>query len=202
VALESWPVCVAPREAPFTTVTHWEAGEWMDEEGEVYANDKKSGFVPFLDLPRLTDRSLELALCLDPDQQEEWEMLRRRGWRVRHAWEVSGSPLDYRRYIQGSLAEFSCVKPSCIHFQNAWISDRTLCYLASGKPAVVQHTGPSRFLPDSDGLFRFEDMSQAVAAIERVFEDYEDQCRMARALAEEHFDARAVAGHLLERSLP
>jgi hypothetical protein len=202
VALESWPVCVAPREASFTTVTHWEAGEWMDEEGEVYANDKKAGFLPFLDLPLLTDRPLELALCLDPDQREEWEMLRRRGWRVRHAWDVSGSPLQYRRYIQGSLAEFSCVKPSCIRFQNAWISDRTLCYLASGKPAVVQHTGPSRFLPDSDGLFRFRDMNQAASAIERVFEDYERQCRLARTLAEEYFDARVVAGRMLERALP
>jgi hypothetical protein len=65
----------------------------------------------------------------------------------------------------------------------------------------VQHTGPSRFLPDSDGLFRFEDMDQAVAAIERVFEDYEHQCRLARALAEEYFDARVAAGRILERAL-
>ena len=76
--------------------------------------------------------------------------------------EIAATPHDYQRYIQRSAGEFSCAKPSCIRMQNAWISDRTVCYLASGKPAVVQHTGVSRYLPDSAGLFRFSNPVEAV----------------------------------------
>jgi hypothetical protein len=84
---------------------------------------------------------------------------------------------------------------------NAWISDRTLCYLASGRPAIVQHTGPSRFLPDGDGLFRFGSLEEAAAALSTVEADYERQCRRARALVEAHFDAREVVRSVLERAI-
>jgi hypothetical protein len=154
----------------------------------------------FSELPRHTDQPLELALDLvadDEDQVVLWE----RGWRVRESAAVASTPWDYQRYIQSSRAEFSCVKPSCYHLQNAWISDRTLCYLASGKPAVMQHTGPSRFLPDAEGLFRFRDLDEAARSIDAVAADYERQCRLARALAEEYFDARKVVSRVLERAL-
>jgi hypothetical protein len=86
--------------------------------------------------------------------------------------------------------------------QNAWLSDRTLCYLASGKPAVVQHTGPSDFLPDAEGLFRFSTFEEAVAAFEAVAEHYDRHRDLARKLAEQYFDARTVVSRLLERALP
>jgi len=105
---------------------------------------------------------------------------------------------EYASYIGQSLGEFSCAKPSCIRLQNAWLSDRTLCYLAAGKPAVVQHTGPSRFIPEAAGLFRFHDLPEAVSCLEGVMHDYENQCRLARALVEERFDARKVAAQLLQ----
>jgi hypothetical protein len=118
-----------------------------------------------------------------------------------HSDAVAPTPWDYRRYIQKSRGEFSCAKPSYVRLQTAWISDRTLCYLASGKPAVTQHTGPSRFLPDSDGLFRFRDVPEAARFLETVTADYTRQSRLARALAEEYFCARKLAGRLLERAL-
>ena len=128
-------------------------------------------------------------------------MLEAKGWRVRDSEAVSSTPADYRRYVQGSRGEFSCVKPSCIRFQNAWISDRTLCFLASGKPAVVEHTGPSRFLPDHAGLVRFRSLEEAATGLEQVAGDYERHCQLARALAEEHFSATKVAASVLERAL-
>jgi hypothetical protein len=200
VALDWWPSHQAAGDAPFTTVSHWYMDEWIkDEDGEFYRNDKQSGFLPFLDLPSRTTQPLELALCLGYDGERV--ELEERGWRVRHSHEVTSTPWDYQRYIQSSCGEFSCVKPSCIRLQNAWISDRTLCYLASGKPAVVQHTGPSRFLPDAAGLFRFRDPEEAARCLEAATADYERQCRLARALAEEYFDARKVVGSVLERAL-
>src|SRR5213079_1211911 len=123
------------------------------------------------------------------------------GWGVREAWDVSATPEQYRAYIQSSRGKFSCVKPYCVQFVNSWTSDRTICYLASGKPAVVQHTGPSRFLPDASGLFRFKSMDEAVAAFVELEANYADHAAAARALAEEFFDAAKVAKRLLEVAL-
>jgi hypothetical protein len=200
VALDWWPVRLAVGDAPFTTVSHWYMDEWEDDAGELYSNDKRTGFLPLLDLPRRTTQTLELALRLSGDHAEQ-ATLEKRGWRVREASEVAPTPWDYQRYVQDSRGEFSCVKPSCIRLRNAWISDRTICYLASGKPALVQHTGSSRFLPDCAGLFRFRDVNEAASFLETVAADYERQCDLARALAEEYFDARKVVGSVLERAL-
>ena len=143
----------------------------------------------------------KFALGLGDDDNEEIERMREIGWRVRHADTVSSTPWDYQCYIQRSRGEFSCVKPSCVRLQNAWMSDRTICYLASGRPAVVENTGPSRFLPDAAGLFRFGDLEEAARMLEEAASDYERQCKQARALAEEHFDARKNLGKVLERAL-
>src|SRR5262249_11504230 len=139
---------------------------------------------------------------LDADEEEERRTLEGHGWRVCHSFAVASTPWDYQKYIQNSRGEFSCVKPSCVRLQNAWVSDRTLCYLASGKPAVVQHTGPSCILPDAAGLFRFRDLQEAARCLETAAADYDNQCRLARALAEEYFDARKVVRRVLERALP
>jgi hypothetical protein len=201
VSLEWWPPHPAAAHAPFTTLSHWFADEWLTDVDGLYQNDKRSGFRPFLDLPRYTVQPLELALCLAADEEADRQDLERRGWRVRDAWQVAATPRDYQAYIRESRGEFSCAKPSCMRLENAWVSDRTLCYLASGKPAVVQHTGASRFLPDSAGMFRFRDVPEAVRHLEAVAADYDHQCRLARGLAEEYFDARQVVRRVLERAL-
>jgi hypothetical protein len=209
VALDWWPVSRAEDDAPFTTVSNWGNPEWVTYGDQSYNNNKRSAFVEFLDLPSRTAQPLELALCLEADEQlrlapyekEEQLALEQLGWRVVHSYAVASTPWDYQRYVQSSRGEFGCAKPAYVRLQNAWLSDRTLCYLASGKPAVVQHTGPSRFLPDDAGLFRFRDLDQATRCLEAAAADYERQCRLARALAEEHFDARRVARRVLERAL-
>ncbi len=203
VAIERWPVRGSTEEAPFTTVSHWQADEWMqDPAGKgAYRNDKRSGFLPYMDLPRYTCRPLEMALCLGAGDDVERRQLEGRGWRIRDARAVASTPEDYQCYVQRSRGEFSCAKPSCIRLQNAWISDRTLCYLASGKPAVVQHTGPSRFLPEAEGLFRFRNLAEAVRSLEAAEADYARHSKAARALVERFFSAREVTGKVLERAL-
>jgi hypothetical protein len=201
VYLPEWPQVRADAAAPYTTVSHWWANEWVKIRGEYRDNNKRAAFLRFSDLPSRTPSRLELALCLGPRDEEDSRLLKEGGWGVRHAWTVASEPDQYRAYIQRSRGEFSCVKPSCIWLANAWISDRTLCYLASAKPAMVQHTGPSRFLPDSEGLFRFQSPKDAARALLAVESDYERHCRMARELAEEHFDARKVVAEVLERAL-
>jgi hypothetical protein len=199
VALDWWPPCRAASDAAFTTVAHWYGG-WMEDEGGGYEDSKHDAFLPYVDLPGLTTQRLELALDLVPNDSDQ-VLLRERGWRVRDSHAVAPTPWDYQRYIQYSRGEFSCVKAHCVRLQNAWISDRTLCYLASGKPAVLEHTGPSRFLPEAAGLFRFRSLDEAVHCLETVTAEYEHQCRLARALAEEYFDAPKVVARVLERAL-
>jgi hypothetical protein len=86
-------------------------------------------------------------------------------------------------------------------FQNGWVSDRTLCYLASGKPVVVQDTGPSTILPNGEGMFRFSTSEQAGRALEAINADYERHCRAARKLAETHFDAKQITAKILSHAL-
>jgi glycosyltransferase involved in cell wall biosynthesis len=88
-----------------------------------------------------------------------------------------------------------------MRFQNAWVSDRTLCYLASGKPAVVQDTGPSSFLPNGEGLFRFSTAGQAADALATVNADYGRHGRAAREIAEAYFDAEQVCERILNAAL-
>lgn len=202
VSLDRWPAAPPGPGAAFSTISHWSGDEWVQQGDEIYVNDKRAGFLPFLDLPRSAPAPLELALRLAPDEDEDRAMLSKGGWRLADPRTVASQPWDFQSYVQRSLGEFSAVKPSCVRLQNAWVSDRSLCYLASGKPVIVQHTGPSRFLPDAEGLFRFRTLDQAAASIETAVSDYDRHSRSARALAAEHFDARKVADRLLERALP
>jgi hypothetical protein len=200
VFLLAWQPTSADSHSPYTTVSHW--GEsFMEYNGETIGTGKKTGFLDYFELPQRTSAQLELALCLGDNADWERRPLERLGWKIQQAWDVCSTPEQYQAYIQRSRGEFSCAKPSCIQFNNAWISDRTLCYLASGKPAVVQHTGPSRFLPDADGLFRFRNLEEATAALSATESDYEKHSRSARELAEEHFDSQKVLSRVLERAL-
>src|SRR5438034_1150853 len=101
----------------------------------------------------------------------------------------------------GRLPSSRTAKPSYIKLQTSWISDRTLCYLASGKPVVVQHTGPSSFLPNGEGMFRFSTAQQASEAFDAINADYERHCRAARKLAETYFDAKQVVAKILSHAL-
>lgn len=203
VSLEHWTSALDPQAGAMTTVSAWDSDSWVVDHETCYENTKRAAFLPFRTLPSLTDQPLELALFLRTRADaRDRQMLERHGWRVRPSRSVTRTPERYQAYIRGSRGEFSCAKPSCMRFQNAWVSDRTLCYLASGKPVVVQNTGPSRILPDGEGMFRFTTLEQAARAIEAINADYQSHRRAARALAEAHFDARKVAARILEHAAP
>jgi hypothetical protein len=200
VFLPAWPPTSALPDAAYTTVGHW-WGERIQFGDLLISEEKRDSFLEYRELPLLVGLPLELALTLGDAAEREQKFWGGHGWRIRDSHAITDTPARYRSYIQRSRGEFSCAKPSCMLLQNAWISDRTICYLASGKPAIVQHTGPSRFLPDAEGLFRFRNIDEAVRAISLVEADYERQCRTARALAEEYFSAEKVIGRFLERAL-
>jgi len=200
VFLPEWPAMPPEGAAAYTTVAHWWGGTF-EHDGTTFWNEKRVAFLDYLELPARARVRLEVAVCLAQCFDECRQLMEPHGWRVREAWDVSSTLEAYRAYIQRSRGEFSCAKPAYVRLETAWISDRTLCYLASGRPAVVQHTGRSKFLPDGEGLFRFRSLDEAAAALCAAEADYEYHCRQARALVEEHFDARRVVARVLERAL-
>jgi hypothetical protein len=226
ISLKDWPVVFRPEADRLTTVSGWWGDEWITDGKDIcYENNKSVSFMQFAELANRTRQILELALCMaandartagelpsqeHPDlkglaayrsDEEDRAFLETRGWRVRLASEAAGSPDAYRRYIQGSRGEFSCAKPSCMKFQNAWVSDRSLCYLASGKPVIVQNTGPSEILPDAEGMFRFSTVDEALSAIDAMNADYKKHCSAARELAATYFDAEKVLTSVLDLAI-
>jgi hypothetical protein len=203
VSLRAWPR-VNGGGARYTTVSNWWGSEeWVELDGEPVSNEKRTAFLEFLEVPSRTEAEIELALTLGPWDVDRAERTRLEdhGWHVRPLWEEPWGPAEYQAYVQGSRGEFSCAKPLYVRLETAMLHDRTLHYLASGKPAVVQHTGPSEYLPEAEGLFRFRNVEEAARALAAVEADYDAHCESARALAQEHFAADAVARGLLERAL-
>lgn len=198
VALDAWPVTPAPPDAAMTTVSGWYmANQWMsEEEGVWYDNSKQAAFQMVIDLPRQSPVPLEL--CIDTiGYPDELGVLHGKGWRT-HLSTTIDDPQVYRRYVQNSLGEFSCAKPAYVRMNSGWLSDRTACYLASGKPVVIQRTGQSDFLPDAKGCYRFTDFTSALASLQSVHSNYEAASKAARGLAEEFLDAKKILPRVLE----
>jgi hypothetical protein len=178
----------------FTTVMQWRGFRDVCYEGVAYGQ-KDREFPRFVDLPRRTTQPLLLALTGNPPPHLDPAA---HGWQVVPGWVHSRTPESYRSFIQGSRAEFSVAKHGYVLMRGGWFSDRTVCYLASGRPALVEDTGLRDWLPVGEGVVTFEDVDQAVRGIETINEDYEQHCRAARLLAEEYFSAGRVLPPLLE----
>ena len=98
---------------------------------------------------------------------------------------MAGDPSDYQAYIRRSRAEFMVAKNLYVDTRGGWFSDRSICYLASGKPVLAQDTGLKQLHPVGEGLLTFSTPEQAVAAVEEINGHYARHARAARAIAEE-----------------
>jgi hypothetical protein len=197
VVLDLWPVTAGDPCAPFTTVMNWTAYGDREHEGRVYGQ-KDRDFEPFFSLPRDTGEAMELAVGVPATVRKR---LIDGGWRLVEPWEVTRDPWTYQCYLKASRAEFSVAKHGYVSTRSGWFSERSAAYLASSRPVIVQDTGFSDFLPTGGGLLAYRTPDKAVLAIRRLHDDYDAHCRVARAVAEEYFDARQVLTDLLERSL-
>jgi hypothetical protein len=199
VALDRWPRArgAASRDA-FTTVGHWRSYGSIEHDGVRYGQRAHS-LRELIELPRLVGCSFQLALGIHPDEAADLEALRDNGWELLDPLAVAGTPEAYAEFIRGSKAELSIAKSGYVASRSGWFSDRSACYLASGRPVVAQDTGFGDFLPTGEGLLAFDDSASAAAAVAAVEEDPDRHARAARALAEEHLDARKVLPSLLER---
>ncbi|MBI4317243.1 MAG: hypothetical protein HY675_02035 [Chloroflexi bacterium] len=196
VVLDQWPACVEERCRRFSTIADWRAQMAMFD-GEYYGT-KREQFVRLLRLPLEAKQKIELALCIGWGDHEDLGLLFAHDWIVRDPYHYAGDPQSYREFIQYSRAEFSVAKSGYIKSNSGWFSDRTACYLASGKPALVQSTGFEWRLPTGKGLLTFSTVEEAVAGINSINKDYLAHCHAARQIAEEHFDSDVVLGFILQ----
>jgi hypothetical protein len=198
VVLEHWPVAEGLTHDALTTVGNWR-GYGSIEYGGVFYGQKAHSLRPLLGLPAGTDEKFLLALAIHPDEKKDLAALAGNGWRLVDPAEVAGTPANYRRFIQGSKAEFGVAKSGYVASRCGWFSDRSACYLASGRPVLAQETGFSRSLPTGEGLFAFATCDDVLAGVEALRENYPRHARAARALAEEYFDSDKVLTRFLQR---
>lgn len=201
VCLDRWPVAADPPvHAGLTTVGHWRSYGSVTHEGVSYGQ-KAHAWRTVMEIPRLVDRPCLPALAIHADEARDLAALREHGWRLLDPAVHCGTPADYHAFVQGSWAELGIAKAGYVASRSGWFSDRSVCYLASGRPVVAQDTGFSAHLPTGAGLFAFSTAADAAMAVEAVAADAPRHRRAARAVAEEHFDSRRVLPALLEKVL-
>ncbi len=191
VYLPMWQAQADPGpDAPFSSVTHW---TWEESvyRGRLISVSKRSAYLRYLELPKRARRRFDLAAYIVADDVTgDRELLEANGWTLLAPWRVAATPEDYREFIARSRAEIQCPKPIYRELRTGWFSDRSACYLASGRPVLAEETGFREFLPTGEGLLSFSNMEEALAGVAEIDANYPRHSRAARQIAEQHLDSR------------
>jgi hypothetical protein len=196
VVLDYWPQTEANGKY-FTSI-----GAWRGPYGPVEYHGKTYGlrvheFRKFVSLPRLTGQPFQVALDIHAAEVNDLALLNENGWSLVDPIVAAGDPWVYQDYIQNSKAEFMVAKNMYVQANSGWFSDRSICYLASGKPVLAQDTNLKQLYPTGEGLLLFSTQEEALAGVEAISSNYTRHSHAARALAEEYFDSDKVLSQLL-----
>ncbi|RKZ46125.1 MAG: glycosyltransferase family 1 protein [Gammaproteobacteria bacterium] len=195
ISLPDWPFADNNSTTDFSSVMDWRGFHDVEYEGQIYGQ-KDREFPKYLDLPVISGQTFNLA-----QMGGDEKLLEKHGWNVVPGWIPSATPWSYRDYIQKSRAEFSVAKHGYVESRGGWISDRSVCYLASGRPVLVQDTGQADCLSIGEGMLTFSNLAEAKMGLESIIADYDLHRRAARSLAEQYFDAEKVLPPFLQASL-
>jgi hypothetical protein len=198
VVLDQWPVANGVETNALTTVANFRSYGSISKNGVMYGQ-KVHSLRTVINLPRRVGERFVVAMRVHADEQADLAALQANGWDLVDPCEVAATPEAYRRFVQGSLAEIGIAKSGYVVSQCGWFSDRSACYLASGRPVIAQDTGFCRFLPIGRGLIAFGTEDEAAAAIEGLRGNYAKHARAARAIAQEFLDSDVVLSSLLQR---
>jgi hypothetical protein len=198
VVLAYWPTGSRIRYDALTTVGNWRGYGSIEYDGKFYGQ-KAHSLREFLSLPQRTKEHFTLAMAIHSGETTDIVKLSENGWTLISPFDAAGNPWSYREFIQTSKAEVGIAKSGYVNSRCGWFSDRSACYLASGRPVIAQDTGFSQHLPVGDGLFAFTTIDDAVRCIEVMNEDYERHSLAARKVAETYFDSERVLFELLKR---
>jgi hypothetical protein len=194
VVMDCWQP--RPPAETWTTVMTWNNfRKPVEHQGRQYGT-KEMEFPKVEQLPAHVAARFELAVGGSGAPVDRWKEL---GWSAVDSHAVSTTMDEYRAYIERSRGEFSVTKNLYSATRSGWFSCRSVCYLAAGRPVVVQDTGFSQFLPTGNGLFAFSTLEEAVMAIKEVESDYATHQVAAREIAMEHFRSERVLGKMLRQ---
>ena len=197
VVLDAWPMVADAVFDRFTTIANWRGPYGpLEFEGRTLGL-KAHEFRKCIALPRETGLPFEIALGIHPADHKDRAMIEGAGWRITDPAHVAGGTVAFQNFVRGSGAEFSVAQGVYVHTRSGWFSDRTAEYLASGRPALVQDTGFSRYLPSAKGLVAFSTPEEAAHAARDIVGNYAAHCRAAHEIAEEFFDSSKVLGKFI-----
>jgi hypothetical protein len=196
--LSRWPYLPQTEFKAFTTVAHWHGYSWCEWQGEWYKG-KNEEFHKIVDVPRGVKAPMAIATECESNR-EELEPFVQAGWKLLEGPEICRTFEHYEAFLRkDSSAEFSAVKGGYALSRGGWFSDRSVCYLATGRPVVLQSTGIEDVVPAGEGLLIFNTPEEAQAACARVLEDFPGQQKAARRIAEACFDSAKVIAGLLAK---
>ena len=195
VVLAEWPQVPAAPDRIFTSVASWRGAYGpLEHEGVSYGL-RVHEFRRYAAVPHRVGARFSVALDIHSADASDAALLEAGGWTLVDPLVVAGDPESYRSFIRGSSAEFQVAKGMYVASGSGWFSDRSACYLASGRPVVAQDTGSP--VPCGAGLLRFRTPREAVRAASEVLSSYPEHRREARRLAERHLDSDLVLSRLL-----
>jgi len=201
IVLEHWPAQppTLPDDGRFTSIGAWR-GPYapVEHRGRTYGL-RVHEFRKFVTLPQVTGARFEVALDIHAAESRDLALLAEQGWAIADPTTVARDPWVYRDYIARSAAEFMATKGMYVDTKSGWFSERSICYLASGRPVIAQDTGLAGLYPLGTGLLTFRTLDEAAAAVAEVQADYPLHSRAARAIAAEYFDSDKVLGDLLAK---
>ncbi|HEV2787661.1 MAG TPA: hypothetical protein VGV67_14785, partial [Solirubrobacteraceae bacterium] len=202
VTLDRWAAEPGSALERFTTVASWRGAygptSWAGRSYGVKAHEFRrflavAGAVP--------GARFEVALDIHPGDHADADRLRAHGWTLSDPAALTGTDA-FRRFVQSSCAEFSPAQNIYVDTRSGWFSDRTVRYLAAGRPALVQDTGFAAPLPTGAGLLAFSTVEEAVAGARELAADYPGHCAAAHRIAAQHFAGpRAIAPLLQDAGL-
>src|SRR5205814_4033000 len=202
VVTDLWKTNRSPaRAAVFTSVANWSTSGLKDIEwrGEKYLWSKSREFIRFVAAPKRAGETLELATDIKDDKTREKFV--RNGWRFRAPHDLSANYRLYRDYIRRSKGEFTVAKDQYIRLNTGWFSDRSGCYLAAGRPVIIQDTGfTQHFGGGRHGLIAFQSLGEIAEAVKEINADYTRHSLAAREIARQFFEAEKDLRVLLERA--
>ncbi len=180
----------------FTTVAGWWDQGYLVYEGKTLG-PKAEEFKRIIELPQRVQQPLGIVLDIEPTSPD-LPLLRENGWKIEDP-DVVKTPEDYRQFVGTSYGECTVTKGGYAGTHCGWFSDRSACYLAAGRPVVIQETGMSSVLPTGKGLLTFRNIDEAVVAIREVRADYAAHCAAARQIAAEHFNSDRILPPFLKQ---
>ena len=192
IVLDLWDTQQVRRPV-FTTIMSWKSYAPVQANG-AHFGVKADTFEQFKSIPNRTSAKLEIALDAEAEVQAD---LAEHGWGIVSAQSISATADRYKEYIQTSFGEFTVAKQAYVESRSGWFSERSACYLASGRPVITQDTGFSTWLDCDRGVLSFQSQEDALTALESVIGSYEVHAEAARELAG-YFDAASVLQQLLD----